>query len=156
MSFAKAQDETKVKDGILELITLERKELRVREEITSAFQDIIYSPTIVSQEGYMEIDLEPNEIITKENCFVAIYFGKKGTKTIFNATPYEYINGQRVVVTERSVVLGTKLILEGVVKDLNYRYEIANGRYAGFSDFEILKSKTMSTVMIRPMKSIDR
>jgi len=153
ISFAKAKPrETTIVDGVMELITLERKEDRLRQAIASAFRDIIYSPTIVSQKGYMEIDLEPNEIITKENCFVAIYFGKKGTKTIFNATAFEIINGQRIKVTDRSVMLGTQLILEGVVKELDYRYEIANGRYAGLSEFEILKSKTLHTLTV-PMLS---
>ena len=143
------------KESDIKLITFDRKEKRVRQSVSEAFQDIIYSPTILSQEGYMEIDLEPNEIITKENCFVAIYFGKQGFKTEFTAYPFEVVDGKRVIVTEASVVMGVRLVLEGVVKELNYRYEVANGRYAGLSEFEMLKSKEMKMIRIRQTVSVN-
>ena len=88
----------------------------------------------------MEINLEPNGIITNRKSLLVIYFSTNDLKTALKAFAFEIIDGQRVQVTEKSTLLGTQLILEGVVKELNYHYEIANDVYV-LNDFDILKNK---------------
>ena len=112
--------------GILKVSTWECNETEVRELITEAFWDIIESPTTISMEGYMEVMLKDNQIITNELCYAAIYFELSGEKLSITAIPFKYIGSERVQINVKSVNRGIFAIIEGVGKALDYPYEMKN------------------------------
>ena len=115
-----------IEDGILRVSTWERDEAEVRALLAEAFMDIIDSPTIVSMNGYLEIELLRNKFITNKTCYAAIYLQQTDDKLMISAIPFTYVGNKRIMISDYSVHRGVFLIVEGVGKALDYPYEMRN------------------------------
>lgn len=95
----------------------------VREAVRGGFEDIVGSPTLVSEGAYMQILLEANGFITLQEHLCDIIFQETvdGLKII--AIPYDQVGGQKVEVMDFTTRKGVYMMIEGAAEELNYEAE---------------------------------
>ena len=134
--------------------TLDKKEKRVMEAVKDGFADIFGSRTVTQIDGYLELDMGLNDIASTGKSYVAVYFERLKGRTWITAYPFTYLNNARVSIDDERINRGIKLLIDGVVKQLNYPYEMSNHRYAGFNEFKNLEEVAGGPLQIRTIESI--